>query len=490
MNQFTRGRSLWRLLVIAYSVTAISCSGNASDKIALVETKHLVPITVGSQTPQQERRWENAYNKGVELSNQGKPADASYYFSNALGASPGNVTVIEAYCKTMLMLSKSERAPEGIAYDPSVLQILEGFLQGQVPLVRFDDVETVLNILAEVRDKMSVSQSRVPEKRDEYETLLASIIADDKYALPESGKELADTLDKLADLKEYAAERQRDGNESGVSQKIDALTARASSTLEFLALADFLKSQKELVRKASTTSATIAEYKLQECEQTLRQMVALHATNHSVQVAEELKLLKDLAREVVEAKGDESWKASLSQLDSIKAERDKISSSQPSNTRNAYYQKKIDNLQQEASLLQNTFSGLFGGSLETAVARMNALKEEAVVLSNDQSRAYNAEAMRRIRNCLDKAGEGVGTFANGTEGRRTIGQALISELGPIDRRYLTTEVSRCFDEVLGKYLAPNQLNPVKSGKDVSEEGTILYTLNRMHEAKKMQLSEF
>jgi len=488
MNQFTRGRSLWRLLLIAYSVTGISCSAGDSEKIASVETKHLVPITIGSQTPQQERRWENAYNKGVDLSNQGKPAEASYYFSNALGASPGNVTVIEAYCKTMLMLSKSERAPEGIAYDPSVLQILDGFLQGQVPLVKFDDVETVLNILADVRDKMSVSQSRVPEKRDEYETLLASI-AEDTYALPESGKELVDTLDTLADLKEYAADRQQDGGDSGVSQKIDALTTRASSTLEFLTLADFLKSQRELVSEACKTSATIAEYKLQECEQTLRQMVARHATTHAVQVIQEFKHLKDLARAVVEAKSDESWKASLSQLDSIKAERGTISASSNRGPRGVF-QKKLDNLQQEASLLQNAMPGLIGGSLEMAVARMNALKEEAVELSNNQSRDYNAWAMDSIRACLNKGGEGVGFFANGTEGRKTIGRALIGELGPIDRRYLTTEVSRCFDEVLGKYLAPNQLNPVKSGSDLKEEGTILYTLNRMHEAKKRQLSEF
>ena len=488
MNHSTRGRSSWRLLLIAYSLTAISCSAGDSEKIVSVETKHLVPITIGSQTPPPERRWEDAYNKGVELSNQGKPADASYYFSNALGASPGNETVIEAYCKTMLMLSKSERPPEGVAYDPSVLQILEGFLQGQVPLVKFDDLGTVLNILAEIRGKMSVSQSRVPQKRDEYETLLASI-ADDKYALPESGKELAETLDTLADLKQYTADRQQDGGDSEVSQKIDALTARASSTLEFLTLADFLNSQKELVRETRKTSATIAEYKLQECEQTLRQMVALYLTTHSVQVAQELKLLKDLAREVIEAKGEESWKASLSQLDGIKAERDKISS-WPSNSRNAYYQQKIDNLQREASLLQNTFPSLVGGSLEAAVARMNALKEEAVVLSNKQSRAYNAEAMKRIQACLSRGGEGVGWFANGTVGRRTIGKALIDEMGPIDRRHLTTEVSRCFDEVLGKYLAPNQLNPVKSGADVDEEGTILYTLNRMHGAIKIQLSEF
>ena len=488
MTSPTRYQSVVYLLFIVCSFTTISCSGGDSDKRTSLETKHLAPIAAGSQTPQPERRWEDAYNKGVALSNQGKPAEASYYFSNALGASPGNVTVIEAYCKTMLTLGKSEQASEGITYDLSVLQILEGFLQGQVPLVKFDDVETVLNILAEVREKMRASPTTVPDKRDEYETILASI-AEDTYVLPESGEELVAALDALADLKEYAAERQQHGGESGVLQKIDELTARAQSQLEFQTLSLLLKSQRDLVSEACKTSATIAEYKLQECEQTLRQMVARHATTHAVQVIQELKHLKDLARAVVEAKSEESWKTSLSQLGRIKAERGTISASSSSGPRGVF-QQKLDNLQQEASLLQNAMPGLIGGSLEMAVARMNALKEEAVELSNNQSRDYNAWAMDSIRACLNKGCEGVGLCANGTEGRKTIGRALILELGPIDRRYLTTEVTRCFDEVLGKYLAPNQLNPVKSGSDLKEEGTILFTLNRMHETRKRQLSEF
>ena len=467
---------------------AVSCSGEESVQSTSGEATHLAPIAVGSQSPQPERRWEDAYNKGVELSNQGKLAEASYYFSNALGASPGNVTVIEAYCNTMLLLGRSGRESQDAAYDPSVLQVLEGFLQGQIPFVKFDDVKSVLNILAEIRQKTRSQRPAVPEEQDKYETLLKSI-ADDKFELPQSGEALVALLGTLADLKEYTVERRQDDDQSDVLQKIDSLTTRAQVALEVLTLSELLKAQRESVVEACTTSATIAEYKLQECEQTLRQMVALHASTHSAQVVEELKRLRDLAQAVVEAKGDESWRASLSQLDGIRAERNKMSASTHTGGRGVV-QRKLDNLQQEVSLLQNALPGLVGGSLEKAVARMNALKDEAIELSNKQSRDYNGWAMERIRTCLTKGGEGVGWFANGAEGRKTIGQALIGEMGPIDRRYLTAEVSRCFDEVMGKYLAPNQLNPVKSGSDVNEEGTILYTLNRMHETKKKQLSEF
>jgi hypothetical protein len=387
----------------------------------------------------------------------------------------------------MMTLGKSEQPSEGLAYDLSVLQVLEGFLLSQVPLVTFDEVGTVLDLLADVRGRISGSQATAPTRED-YESLLAAI-TDGTYSLPKTSEDLAAAMETLSDLKEYTAKRPKDGSEHVMSQQIDDLASQAQSQLDFLSLSAVLTTQKESTRDACTTSATIAEYKLQECEQILRQMVARYAVTHPEQVSQELKSLRDLARSVVEAKSEESWKAIISQLDSIKSERGAIGTS-PDGDQRGVYQKKLDNIQQEASLLQNALPGLVGGSLELAVTRMNSLKEEARELSTNQSREYNAWAMERIRACLNKGGEGVGVFANGAEGRKTIGRALISELGPIDRRHLTTEVSRCLDEVMGKYLAPNQLNPVKKGSDLEEEGTILFTLNGMHQVRKRQLSDF
>ena len=98
--------------------------------------------------------------------------------------------------------------------------------------------------------------------------------------------------------------------------------------------------------------------------------------------------------------------------------------------------------------------------------------------------------MTNIRRCLTTARGGVGYFANGEEGRRTIGGALINDLGPIERGLLTYEVSRAYDEVMNTYLAPNQLNPVRTEADVNTAGTILHTLDRMHKTTKRTLSSF
>jgi hypothetical protein len=56
---------------------------------------------------------------------------------------------------------------------------------------------------------------------------------------------------------------------------------------------------------------------------------------------------------------------------------------------------------------------LSGKSLDSALARRNAIAEEIVKLSNEQSKNYNVWAMERIQECLKKGKTGVGYFVNG-----------------------------------------------------------------------------
>lgn len=126
----------------------------------------------------------------------------------------------------------------------------------------------------------------------------------------------------------------------------------------------------------------------------------------------------------------------------------------------------------------------------TAMAQAQKLQNLLDETVQKQQQAYNTWALGEIRKCLDEAKDGVGFFANGEEGRRVIGEALITHLGPIDQRFLTSEVSRCFQEVQGKYLADNQLNPAKKSEDFEESGTKLHTLKQMYEKKKVELRAF
>lgn len=482
------------LLLVSFLI--VSCGRDESKteetktEISVVEgfspTMATVEETVAETPPASFRQWKEAYDNGLVLKNQGKLVEASYYFSNALGCSPGNFQIIDAYYKTMRSLSKTENTAPDTTYDLSILQIMEGFLQSQIPLVEVVEVEKILALLRDVREKMNAAETHVVPANLEYDELIEKIV-NGQYEVPKTGEELLATQDELQTLREYEARRNSENTDMLAVSKIDLLAGQVQASLEYLTLAALLDARKMLVREACKTSATIAEYRLQECEQCLREMIAVHTAQYTEELSSELKSLKDLAMEVAETKGNEIWNENKPILEKYRKERSEI---KEVISGKGQYQQKLENLQQEAMHMQNVFPLLTGKSLEEAVDRRNKLNTEAIKLSNDQSKGYNDWAMTHIKECLNRAKDGVGWWANGAEGRQKIGEALIEELGPIDRRYLTSEVSRCYDEVLGKYLAPNQLNPVKNADDLTEVGTILYTLNQMQETVKKQLSEF
>ena len=446
--------------------------------------KMVTSIQKAQQAETSTTRWREAHNKGVNLYNEKKYVEASYYLSNALGCSPGNFRTIDLYYKTMLALSKTENSDANTPYDLSVLQIMEGFLQSQIPLVEVAEVEKILALLKDVRGKMNAAETPIVLPDSKYDGLLKQI-ENDLYFVPKTGKELLATQEELQTLREYEAGQSRGNADTPTALKIDQLSGQVQASLEYLTLASLLDARKSLVKEACKTSATIAEYRLQECEQCLREMIAVHPAQYAEELSGELKSLKDLAMEVAEAKGNEIWNENKPILEKYKEDRDAIWSESDGK---GQYQRKLENLQQEAMHLQNVLPLLTGSSLEDAVSRRNSLNAEAIRLSNEQSKAYNNWAMGKIKAGLQQAEKAQGSVQNWNENLRNISKALISHLGPIDRRYLTSEVSRCYDEVQGKYLA--KLNPVNDENDLNKAETLLYTLNRMQETTKKQLSEF
>jgi hypothetical protein len=430
---------------------------------------------VSPALPSDERKWQEAYNKGVELHNQDKFTEASYYFSNALGSSPGNYTVIEGYAKTMFSLAQK---------DASVLPIIESFLTNQIPFVKVDEVEKVLNLLKDVSGKIKIaaqSEQLDPEQAENPHPELLDKIKMGDYSLSQmSPPELAEQLVKLSDLQDSVSEQDIE-----TAKKIADLIKETQGLLNFDTLKDWLELRKKSVEDNTRTSVSIAEYQLQECEQIVREMIALRLPNKNGEIEKEILALRDLVKGLAEKKSSEKsselWKESKEKIDRILL--DPKAGEGENEARMQMFLKK-------AAILQNVTPFLSGEALEKAVAERNIIKNLAEEANNAQSKRYNNWAIREIQTCLGKCRGGVGFFINGSEGRETISKALIEHIGPIDRRFLTAEVSRAYDEVLNKYMAPNQLNPVKDEKSIEQEDNILYTLKQMYEKPKRKLSQF
>jgi hypothetical protein len=426
------------------------------------------------------KSWEKAYNRGVELHNKSKFEEAAYYFSNALGADTGNYKIIEAYYKTMMQLGQITNQD-----NLAMLQIIEAFLQSQIPLVPFEDVEKVLSLLATVKMNIVQSQQDVSQFAPDIQ-ITWNRFKDNPYEIPDNEEELLKALELLETFREYVARF----NISESVEKLDKAITQTQAVSDYKSFSILLDNQEQAVIESAKSSSVIAEYQLQECEQYLREMMSLRVNlpeKYTAELTKRFDKLKKLAELIAEAKAAELWATTLLKLDEYKKSRDAITKSVGTTGVN---QLKLENIQLELQELQNAFQFLVGKSLDAAITRRDNINKEVFALTNARSKAYNNWAMNQIQACLEQGREGVGWFANGKEGRETIGQALIEKLGLIDRRYLTAEVSRCYDEVLGKYLAPNQLNPVKDEKSINEKGNIIHTLKEMNAKEKIQMDQF
>jgi hypothetical protein len=408
------------MVIVILCLLTASC-GDSITKSPKTTTLHLEKVAIPN-TKQTEGKWQIPYNKAKELIDTGNLTEASYYLSNALGTSPGNFTVIDAYCKTMFAIGRTKNGEIDIA----VLQVLESFLQSQVPLVQVDDVSKLLLILKKIRKEIETQNAKIDTDPQDTETQNEKDIAKSQF----------DTLIKL------------------------------------------LEERKKSVNESCKTSPAIAEYQLQECEQCLRGLVALQTTENSTVIKNEINELKELAKKVIEIKSNEIWQETNEKIEK-KLEQHKYNKASKK-------KESITALQEAAELLQKVFPLLSEQSLKEAEAKREYLNDLSTKYNIELNQKYNEWALNHIKKCLQNAYKAQGYITNGS-GRVDIGKALIEELGPIDRRFLTSEVSRCYDEVLNKFLSERNLNPVKNEKSIEEPGNILHTLNEMYKVQKIQL---
>jgi hypothetical protein len=437
------------------------------------------------------RDWQKPFNRGIELRNAGNLTEASYYFSNALGSSPGNLKVIEVYCQTMISLAEKE--------DNSIflLQTIEGFLQSQIPLTNCENIEKILTCLAGVRNRIeTASQKEISQEAPPLDSDRENMWEDLKKqadVLPSSLQECRNELDSLISLKESISEFDSGTAEEDI-EKLNQRILLLRAAIEYQNLSTVFemheKRVEQMIQSSTKPSLMIAAYQLQECEQDLRGLVAIqsdHLRNDSLDIQLKFEKLETLTKNLAEAKAMEAWQETNQELDQFAAARTRITTY---SGKKGVCQLKLENIQQEAQKLQTIFPYLSGESLKLAEDRRNSLNEETESLINKQSKEYNTWAIDQIQKGLDECRKNEKLIINGKPGRSAIGKALITYLGSIDRRYLTSEVSRCYDEVANEYLTKDQLNPVKNENAINEEGNLLHTLHKMNETTKKPLYNF
>lgn len=463
--------------ILSVGVLSIGCTQEKAENE--VSKSFFEPETTSeavSVTVENSDNYKILIAKGNECFQNGNIRLGSFYFANAITLAPGNMEVIDAY---YFALTQAEQETDDLETKFGYLDALEVFLQNQAVYVPVEQVEPLVQKL----DAVIVCRTELENGEN-----------------TENGENLAEeTVTEVENNTENNSEMDEETTEfmSAFSELNMILTEQMEYVNQTLKLAETDAHQLD-----------IASYQLQNCEQTLREIITLQphlGVAQKSEIAASYAKLQTLSETVVDVKAKKIWDEYLVLHEEYLAEMVKFPEY---NTTPAMYEdgkpafgvaeKKIVRIRKQMEKLQNILPKLSEKYLgnasenpsETATGKLKELQTALREESEKQQKHYNLWAIENIKTCLNKAREGVGVFANGEEGRTAIENALVTHLAPIDIRLLTHEVTQLYMEVEGKYLADNQLNPAKDEKSFNEKGNKLHTLNQMYNMPKVPLHRF
>lgn len=436
-------------------------SSDVSDPEAVPQPKDepsSTSVSITETVSGSQKDWETSFQKGNECVDKGNIRLATFYYVNALGKDPGNMTVIQKYREVIQnAIKKSANVEEKFSYYTA----LESFLQNQISTVPVDKVEQIsqwLGELAAERDKLendAVADSGSAEETEE--------VADDS----------SDTFDELKSALEKLEASVRQSLETGLSNPV---------------------------------YLDIASYQLQECEQIMRSIIALAPQldqTRQESVAVLYAGLKQLGEEVVDHKSKVLWDAFYVEHQQFVREFNSLNfvSNSPSPFGDGNMEKCLKLIQKEMAKLQTLLPKLsekYVGDMSIDYAKGNYTTQNASAIiqklqlwqtesAEKQLQAYNNWAVENIKTANDDAYKHRGAVTNDC---KAIGKALIDNLGSIDTRFLTSEVNRCYQEVLNKYLSPNELNSVTDESSWATEGNMGHTMLQMYKKSNIKPSKF
>ncbi|MBE6428777.1 MAG: hypothetical protein E7028_09435 [Planctomycetaceae bacterium] len=421
----------------------------------------LAGIFVGQTVlAQNEGDWKTALDKGVVCAKDGNIRTATFYFLNALGKTPGNMEVIETYRNIVQgVIDSSVDTEAKYAY----LIAMEGFLQEQISTVPTDKVETLV--------------------------LWLDGIEDQKVKLENAETEAVEEIPELTEQEELAQ--------------------------TFSDLKSALEKQQEYVRrslamcKEDPNFLDIASYQLQECEQIMRSLIAVQPMlprERKIETAKAYADLQTLSETVQDTKSAMVWKEYCEKewmpfIDNLTTPRQWNTEPTADKNEKGIAEQRIILIQKQMSELQQLLPKLSGKYLgdmneeypedvQNAAVCLKKMQNWLKEASEIQRDNYNKWAVKKIQECNDRCFNAQGPVINGKEGAQNIAKSLIENLGPIDQMYLTPMISRCYQEVLNKYLTDNQLYKIKDSASWNDSSTVGYTLLKMDEQEKVQLSQF
>ena len=438
---------------------------------------------------------QSALAQARELSSAGRHREAVYYYTNALTHAPGDVDIVQAYASAVLdAIEVSVSAEEGGYEASQQLEWLEAFLVDQTAHVPSEHIPSLVERISEVQQRRAELAKAIPADVDpEVDELARKLrkLADGKmkFTVPKMLESLREQTEALTELRQYAT---ADGGLSDQDKevvKLDEHLQTLATTTRYELLRQEIEALLGLARKEKSTDG--AAYCLQLCESNVRELVVLAHRVDKTRRGAAATLVADLRKvsdEMSERSHKETSEAAWKEIEgAIEGDLKKATAWKPPKRGVA---SKACQLQLERLDVINRRLGAGYGGLphpqfsKKAEKLMEKIQSLAAKASLEQQKAYNAWAMKQIREGFEKGEDETGILGDEEE----LGVLMVKHLGPVDSRFLTSDVQRCYTEVF-EYLFQELKGP-KNKEDFKTKGRKLKVLSDLFDKAKKDIKDF
>lgn len=407
---------------------------------------------------------ERAYQKAIQVLDDGDFVSAKLYCMNAINHSPTK----KLYFEKLLEISRN--TGDETRDD---LEQIKGALEIGIFQVGADDVLGMRNMLAGVIDKINnldaaAQLSREEEEKSSFEQIWSSLregsLSCEKIINTDSVDRIILLQNRLAVLRDIDKTRLSSNDVVWVENQ-DAWT-RAS--LEYFGLVNsvssYLLRAEKLLEEDSSKLGSV-NVMVQTASQTLSQALGIDTTFLPATAQDELQSFAKRI-EAIEIKFNKiKSQPAIAEVSSLIATVDGIEVAAP-------YQEKIDSIDEMLSMISQKMTGVFDLDARNSLeCKFKKVSSKLGKCRQAQYKAYQSWAIDRCKAGMDKYRSWTRVDIVDAE------QVVYTYLIEIDSTLLSPDVARLYQDVLGKQFAELKDHTVKVEMDLAKHA-------------KRQLSDF
>jgi len=407
----------------------------------------------------QESKAEQAFTKAESLLKQGDLVNAGLYFSNGISQEPGNWAKINRYQQSVLDYCQKRVDNGDYEMAFNVLSDMKSFMLNQTLYLHVKDIDKLQQVLANITKlKESIIAKMKLVTQNEMTQFVKNLLAKSDKLVTQSlvVDSSNQTVSHIEVLKENLFSLQsldtnvvKQNDPVKIAQQITQLESTIATFEQHLATAKAANNILTLVQLATqfidnakneSAQSDFILYYLTSAESIIRQLVLVTPNKKIVKMQ-----IATLSKQLGQAKQEIAKRQSATILHEIEQAANQLEINKRGKA-----QKAIEQLIQFRQLVAEKASKLSSvEALEKAQARMQKVNTQIADWQAKRIRKYERWAVGQITNFYNKHLGELDATTDTDEER--IESGILTYLGNIDIRYLSTPAQTAYNEAFQKF---------------------------------------